>query len=109
MATAVATVTVDDGTAALGTPTILTPSQGQTVTVTGINLTWSQVTGASGYDARVLDGSSGAVLFSGSLTGLASTSTLVTLPAGPLVAAVRACSGGFTGRRVARGARRASR
>lgn len=90
------TVHVNDGTGAVAAPTVTSPANGQTVVVTGVGFTWSGVGGVSGYDIRVFDGSSGSLLFSGSLLGASSTSTLISLPAGSYRFAVRACSGGFT-------------
>ena len=88
------TVTVNDGTASLGTPTVTSPGNGQSVVVTGVGFTWTSVGGATGYDIRVSDGTTGLVLFSGSLSGGASTSTLISLAAGSYGFAVRACAGG---------------
>jgi hypothetical protein len=89
------TVYVSDGTAGLGVPVVTTPTSGQTVQVTGVGFGWTGVGGASGYDIRVFEGTTGVLLFSGSLLGGGSTSTLVSLPGGSYRFAVRACSGGF--------------
>ncbi len=90
------TVQVNDGTAGLGAPAVTAPTSGQTVVVTGVGFSWTGVGGATGYDARVFDGATGAVVFSGSLLGAGSTSTLISLPSGSYRFAVRACSGGFS-------------
>src|SRR5690606_1970235 len=96
-ATALVGVNVNGGAAALAAPTITAPAAGQTLIVSGVSFAWSAVSGAAGYDLRILHGSSGAVVFSGSLAGAGATATLVTLPQdGPYVVAVRACgAGGF--------------
>ncbi len=90
------TVQVNDGTAGLGAPTVTSPTSGQTVVVTGVGFSWTGVGGATGYDLRVFDGATGAVLFSGSLVGGGSTSTLISLSSGSYRFAVRGCSGGFS-------------
>jgi alpha-tubulin suppressor-like RCC1 family protein len=64
-----ATIAVNDGVAALGTPTITAPTAGQTVVVTGVGFSWNTVANAAGYDLRVFDFTTGATLFSGSLLG----------------------------------------
>lgn len=84
----------NDGTANLGVPVVTAPSVGQTLVVTGVSFNWSTISGATGYDIRVA--SAGALVFSGSLSGGASTSTLISLPAGAFQFAVRACAGGFS-------------
>ncbi len=92
------TVQVNDGTAGLGVPVVTSPTGGQTVSVTGVGFSWTGVGGATGYDFRVFDGTTGVAVFSGSLAGSA-TSTLIGLPAGGYRFAVRACSGGFAASR----------
>ncbi len=89
-----ATVTVDDGTAALGAPIVTAPTAGQTIGVALFGFAWSSVGGAGGYDLRVLNGSTGAVVFSGTASG-GTTTMQISLPAGSFRFAVRACSGGF--------------
>jgi uncharacterized repeat protein (TIGR03803 family) len=89
------TVVVNDGSAGLGTPTITAPTASQTVIVTGVGFTWTAVASATAYDIRVFNGTTGALLFSGSLQGAGSTSTLVTLDSGSYRFAVRACAGGL--------------
>lgn len=74
--------------------TILTPSSGQTISTAGVTLSWQPVSGSTGYGIRVTRGA--AILFSGSLSGVNSTSTLINLPEGDFTAAVRSCANGFT-------------
>jgi hypothetical protein len=88
------TVTVDDGALALGPPIVTAPTSGQTIGVALVGLAWTSVGGATGYDLEVLDGGTGAVVFSGTV-GAAPPTTQVSLPAGSFRFAVRACSGGF--------------
>jgi pimeloyl-ACP methyl ester carboxylesterase len=91
--TALATVNVLPGAGtSLGTPVITAPSGGQTVTVAGVGFTWNAVASAAGYDVKLYSATSGATVFAGSLVGNASTSTLVTLPDGAYLFAVRACN-----------------
>ncbi|MFN8642843.1 MAG: hypothetical protein U0802_14775 [Candidatus Binatia bacterium] len=100
-------VNVNAGSAALSVPTITAPSASQVVSVSGVSFAWNAVNGANGYDLRLFNASSGATMFQGSLTGAASTSTLITLPNGSYLFAVRACSNGFTDARCGRFATRA--
>ena len=93
------TVSVSDGTSGLAAPVVTSPGSGQTVAVTGVGFTWTGLGSASGYDIRVLDSTTGLQLFSGLLVGGASTSTLISLPAGGYQFAVRACAGGFASSR----------
>ncbi|MHB1045553.1 MAG: PKD domain-containing protein [Thermoanaerobaculia bacterium] len=91
--TATATVNVLPGAGTnLGTPVITAPSAGQVVTVAGVGFTWNAVSSAAGYDVKLYSATSGATVFAGSLVGNASTSTLVTLPDGAYLFAVRACN-----------------
>jgi glucose/arabinose dehydrogenase len=79
----------------LGPPTITAPSAGQTISTGAVNVVWTTVAAASGYDLRILNG--GNTVFSGSLTGNGATSTLVSLPQnGAYTVNVRACLGGFS-------------
>lgn len=73
--------------------TILAPTTDQTITTSGVTLTWQPVTGSTGYGIRVTRGS--ALLFSGSLSGVNSATTLINLPEGDFTAAIRACTNGF--------------
>jgi hypothetical protein len=91
------TVVVGDGVAGLPAPAVSSPGDNQVLVVYGVTFSWASVTGASGYDMRVVDETAGRLVFSGSLAGVASTSTLVTVPAGRFRFGVRACSGGFGG------------
>jgi len=88
-------VAPDGGTASIGTPAITSPTAGQVLGVAGVNLSWNAVTNATGYDLRLLSSTSGATVFSGSLAGNGSTSTLLTLPNGSYQMAVRACRNGL--------------
>jgi uncharacterized repeat protein (TIGR01451 family) len=81
------TVGIDDGAAALGTPTITSPLPGQSF---GGTLSWTAVGGANLYDLRVLDADTGTSLFSGSQ---GSTSKTLALSKGRYEFDVRACSG----------------
>lgn len=92
----VVTVSVNDGTAGLGAPAVTAPTPGQVVGVTGVGFTWTAVGGADRYDLRVLDASTGTILFSGSLLGAPSTSTLISLVPGSYRFTVRACAGGLS-------------
>jgi hypothetical protein len=81
----------------IGVPTITQPSAGQTLVVTGVTLAWTQVANVTGYDLRIVNATSGATLFSGSLLGVGATSTLVSLPSnGSYTVRVRACQNSFT-------------
>jgi hypothetical protein len=92
-----ATVEVDGGVAGLGRPVVTAPVSGQVIGVSAVTFSWRAVGGAGGYDLRVWDAASGVAVFSGSLTGGGSTSTLVSLPAGSYRFGVRACtSAGFS-------------
>jgi|GEM_PF-1089820 len=77
----------------LGAPTINSPSPGQTINVSGVTFNWNAVSGASGYDLRIVSGSQ--TIFIGTLSGNTSTTTLVSLPAGTFTFQVRACNNGF--------------
>jgi hypothetical protein len=84
-----ATVSVDDGLAALGPPIVTAPTPGQSLGGPLVAFGWTSVGGASGYDLRVLDDSTGAALFSGTV---ATTAAQIGLPEGSFRFAVRACS-----------------
>ena len=61
-----------------------------------VTFAWSAVGGAAGYGVKVWDGPTGTPVFSGSLSGGGSTSTIISLPAGSYRFGVRACNaGGF--------------
>ncbi|MHB8797913.1 MAG: InlB B-repeat-containing protein [Thermoanaerobaculia bacterium] len=91
--TATATVNVLPGAGtSLGTPVITDPSAGQVVAVAGVGFTWNAVASAAGYDVKLYSSTTGATVFAGSLVGNASTNTLVTLPDGAYLFAVRACN-----------------
>ena len=78
---------------AIGIPTITAPTPNQVLANGGVSFTWTSIGGASGYDLRTFDGTTGATIFSGSLGGAGSTSALLSLPDGAYTFAVRACSG----------------
>jgi hypothetical protein len=46
-------------------PTITAPSAGQVIGVAGVTFSWTAVSGATGYDLRVLNAATSAVVFSG--------------------------------------------
>ncbi len=87
-------VNVFNGTGGLGTPTVTAPTAGQVIGVSGVTLSWSRIAAAGLYDLRLFDNLSGKALFTGSLAGSASTSSLVDLADGAYRFAVRACTGG---------------
>jgi PKD repeat protein len=80
----------------IGTPVVTAPGVGQVISVSGVGFTWNAVSTATGYEVRLFGGDNGAAVFEGSLSGNSSTSTLITLPDGDYVFAVRACRGAFT-------------
>ena len=82
-----------EGTAGFAVPAILAPTAGEEIGVSGVTLAWGAVTGADRYDLRVLRAGGGETVFSGSLLGNGSTSTVLTLPQGAYEGAVRACAG----------------
>jgi hypothetical protein len=90
---AAVTVNVDAGTAVLGGPVITAPGAGQVLGVAGVPFSWNAVAGATGYGLRLWDAGSGLTVFTGSLAGNGSTSTLLTLPNGTYLLGVRACGG----------------
>ena len=105
--TATVKVNVNAGSAALGVPTISAPAAGDVINSGGIGFGWSSVGGATGYDSAYWDASSGAVVFSGSLSGAAATSTLIMLTNGSYLFGVRACQGnGFADNQCGRFASR---
>jgi hypothetical protein len=75
-------------------PQVTAPTAGAQFGVSGVTFTWNAVSGAAGYDIRIFDGNNGATVFSGSLNGGASTSTLISVPNGSYTFAVRACNAG---------------
>ncbi len=78
---------------ATGGPVITSPTSGQTIAVSGVTFQWAPVSGAGGYGMRITQ--NGSQVFAGSLTGGASSSTLVSLADGTYVFQVRSCAGGF--------------
>ncbi len=90
------TVNVAGGQASPPRPTISAPSANAVIGVAGVSFAWSVSSGASGYDLRLFDRASGNTLFSGTLAGATSTTTIIALANGGYLFAVRACSGGFS-------------
>ncbi|MEO8601334.1 MAG: M12 family metallo-peptidase [bacterium] len=81
-------------TPAIGLPGITMPGAGQSVGVEGVTFTWNPVASATGYDLRVVN-TAGQVVFSGSLAGGNSTTTIIGLPNnGSYTFRARACIGG---------------
>jgi hypothetical protein len=77
-------------------PTILLPALNTTLVVSGVSFQWTAVTNATGYDLRILNAGN-ATVFSGSLVGNGSTSTIINVPLnGAYTFRVRACANGFT-------------
>lgn len=93
-ASATATVTVPPAPGQpLAAPTLTAPANGQSIGVPAVTVTWNGVPGATGYGIRVLHAGTGATIFSGSLSGQGSTSSVLSLPTGSYSALVRACTG----------------
>ncbi len=88
------TLTFANTPAALATPTITAPLAGEVVNVTGVSFSWGAVGGADRYDLRLWKQPTAEVVYSGSVLGGASTSTILSLLAGSYQFSVRACSGG---------------
>ncbi len=86
-------------TPTVGVPSVSEPSAGQLLAVSGVTFSWSQVSGATGYDLRVINQGNGVTVFTGSLVGGNSTTTLISLPDGSYEFSLRACTtsacGGF--------------
>lgn len=77
----------------IGAPNILLPAANATLVVTGVTFQWDPVANATHYDLRVVDNLN-VTVFSGSLAGNGSTSTIVDLPRnGTYSLRVRACFG----------------
>lgn len=79
----------------LAAPNITAPAVNQIIIVAGVTFQWDPVGGADSYDLRVFDAATNAVVFNGGLSGGGAVSTLINLPRGEFVFAVRACAGGF--------------
>ncbi len=84
------------GTGGIDAPSIVAPAPNQIVPVPGVTISWTQPAGAAAYDLRIFGSSALAPVFSGTLAGAASTTTLVTLADGEYVAAVRGCGAALT-------------
>ena len=91
------TLSFSNTAAALGTPVVTAPTAGQVIGVSAVTFTWNAVAGAAGYGVNVWDAVTGASVFTGSLTGGGSTSTIISLPAGSYRFGARACTGGGFG------------
>ncbi len=89
-------VQADDGTAGLAVPSPTAPDAGQTILVSAVTLAWVAISGATAYDLRVWREGTGETVFSGSLAGEGSTSSLVSLSDGSYQFGVRACAGGVS-------------
>lgn len=75
----------------LDTPVVTVPLSGQFIGVEGVTFTWNPVIGASLYDMQIVS-SDGSIIFSGTLSGNTSTSTLIGIPNdGDYTFLVRAC------------------
>ncbi len=72
---------------------VTSPAENQTIGVSSVTLGWTRDDDAAGYSVRVTRQASGEVVFSGELSGSASTSAVVPLPAGGLTASIRSCTG----------------
>jgi hypothetical protein len=94
--TAVVTIHVHDGALALGTPVPTAPQAGELIHVAGVTFAWAPLSGVGGYDLRIFSSTTGQTVFSGSLAGAGSTSTLIALPDGTFTFAVRGCTTDFT-------------
>jgi hypothetical protein len=94
----VAAVTVVSGAPPpLGVPTVTDPSSGQVIGVEGVTFAWTAVNGATGYDLRILEAATQAAIFTGSLSGGGSTTTLIGVPNnGSYTFQVRACAGAIS-------------
>ena len=81
----------------VGVPTITSPGNGQEIGVEGVTFAWTTVSGATGYDLRILNATTQATIFSGTLSGGGSTTTLIGLPNnGSYTFRVRACVGAIS-------------
>jgi glucose/arabinose dehydrogenase len=97
-ATRTGTRTATSTATATRTPTpnlvVIVPFEGQVVGVEGVSFAWTAVGSATGYDLRVLNAATQAVIFTGTLNGAGATSTLISLPSnGSYTFRVRACVG----------------
>ena len=89
-------VNVAAGQAAPAQPVISAPLPADVIGVAGVSFAWSGSAGATGYDLRLFDRGTGATLFTGTLAGQASTTSLMSLADGAYLFGVRACAGGFS-------------
>ncbi|MFN8641668.1 MAG: hypothetical protein U0802_08440 [Candidatus Binatia bacterium] len=102
------TVNINGGKTTIPSPTITQPAAGQTIGVEGVTFAWSAVSGAVAYDLRLFNANTGALMFSGSLVGGTSTTTLLSVPTdGNYLFAVRACTGNIGDANCSRFATRA--
>jgi hypothetical protein len=93
--TATATLTATaTRTPTLGLPSITSPNVNAVIGVEGVTFAWTSVPNATGYDLRLVNAVTLAAVFTGTLSGNASTSTLVGLTTnGNYTFRVRACRG----------------
>lgn len=94
--TGVVTIQVRDGALGFAAPVVTGPANGQIVSVRGVTFSWTPVGGTGGYGIRIFRRANGQVVFSGSLLGTGSTSTLIALPDGDYTFAVRGCTTDFS-------------
>jgi glucose/arabinose dehydrogenase len=82
---------------AVGNIAVIAPTEGQEIGVEGVTFEWTAAGGATGYDLRVLNAATQAVIFTGSLGGGGSTTTLIGIPNnGNYTFRVRACMGAIS-------------
>jgi glucose/arabinose dehydrogenase len=82
---------------AIGDVVVTAPTEGQEIGVEGVTFTWTAVSGATAYDLRVINAVTQVVIFTGSLSGNQSTTTLIGIPnSGNYTFRVRACMGAIS-------------
>ncbi|MBM3735889.1 MAG: hypothetical protein FJW39_08905 [Acidobacteria bacterium] len=82
------------GTGGFAPPVITAPPPDVVIGVSAVTFMWQQVAGADLYDLRVFNRVTGGVVFSGNVSGGASTTTAITFPDGIYTFVIRACQGG---------------
>ena len=65
---------------AAGDVVVTAPFEGQVIGVEGVTFQWTEGAGATAYDLRIVNATTQAVIFTGSLSGDGSTSTLIGIP-----------------------------
>jgi hypothetical protein len=76
----------------IGVPLITSPAINQVSNDANVSFAWTAVANATKYDLLIVNNANGATVFTGSLTGNAATSTLISLPGnGSYQFRVRAC------------------